>query len=253
MKSIADLAVFPLQDVSRPGGEARMNTPSTAGGNWRWRFQESALGAAVRRELRELNRDLRPCRCDDANHFLSPLSDRSSSSFASAPDLDNQNRAFLVIMEWKDPVIAALDAPAFQEDAGSSAKGRFDRGLNGLRVEGLGHIIEVHRRHPVDRLRIRAPRHEDDRHAIVIAESSGRPSKPSILPDRLISSRTRSGRRSATQATASRPFRRGRGPCDPSRSGRAQVSPMMNSSSTIRISAGVIDRPFRRRRGENGP
>ncbi len=54
MESIADLAVFPLQDVLGLGGEARMNTPSTAGGNWRWRFQESALGAAVRRELREL-------------------------------------------------------------------------------------------------------------------------------------------------------------------------------------------------------
>jgi len=54
MMSVAGLAVVPLQDVLGLGREARMNTPSTGCGNWGWRFQESALGPAVRRELREM-------------------------------------------------------------------------------------------------------------------------------------------------------------------------------------------------------
>lgn len=37
------LSVVPLQDVLGLGSEARMNTPSLYGGNWRWRFQENQL------------------------------------------------------------------------------------------------------------------------------------------------------------------------------------------------------------------
>jgi 4-alpha-glucanotransferase len=36
--SVADLAVFPFQDVLGLGTEARMNFPGTAQGNWEWRF-----------------------------------------------------------------------------------------------------------------------------------------------------------------------------------------------------------------------
>jgi 4-alpha-glucanotransferase len=36
--SVADFALVPLQDVLGLGSEARMNTPSMDGGNWRWRF-----------------------------------------------------------------------------------------------------------------------------------------------------------------------------------------------------------------------
>jgi 4-alpha-glucanotransferase len=42
--SVADTAVTPLQDVLGLGSEARMNTPATTGGNWRWRFREADLG-----------------------------------------------------------------------------------------------------------------------------------------------------------------------------------------------------------------
>jgi 4-alpha-glucanotransferase len=35
--SVADLAIAPLQDVLDLGAEARMNTPGTPSGNWRWR------------------------------------------------------------------------------------------------------------------------------------------------------------------------------------------------------------------------
>ncbi|PID56526.1 4-alpha-glucanotransferase [candidate division KSB3 bacterium] len=36
--SVADMAMVPLQDILELGSEARMNTPSTLGGNWAWRF-----------------------------------------------------------------------------------------------------------------------------------------------------------------------------------------------------------------------
>ncbi len=41
--SVADTAVFPLQDVLGLGTEARMNTPGREDGNWAWRFTEGAL------------------------------------------------------------------------------------------------------------------------------------------------------------------------------------------------------------------
>jgi 4-alpha-glucanotransferase len=41
--SVANLAVAPMQDWLGLGGQARMNTPSTLGGdNWRWRMAENA-------------------------------------------------------------------------------------------------------------------------------------------------------------------------------------------------------------------
>jgi len=41
--SPASLSIIPLQDVLGLGSEARMNTPSLHGGNWRWRFEASRL------------------------------------------------------------------------------------------------------------------------------------------------------------------------------------------------------------------
>jgi len=41
--SPANLSIVPLQDVLGLGSEARMNTPSVYGGNWRWRVQQSQL------------------------------------------------------------------------------------------------------------------------------------------------------------------------------------------------------------------
>jgi 4-alpha-glucanotransferase len=46
LASVADTAVVPLQDVLGLGSEARMNTPATTSGNWRWRFGEGDLDAA---------------------------------------------------------------------------------------------------------------------------------------------------------------------------------------------------------------
>lgn len=41
--SVADTAIVPLQDVLGLGNEARMNTPATESGNWKWRFREGDL------------------------------------------------------------------------------------------------------------------------------------------------------------------------------------------------------------------
>jgi 4-alpha-glucanotransferase len=41
--SVADIALFPVQDVLELGSEARMNTPSIAHGNWSWRLAPGAL------------------------------------------------------------------------------------------------------------------------------------------------------------------------------------------------------------------
>jgi 4-alpha-glucanotransferase len=54
--SVADTAIAPLQDVLGLGSAARMNRPSTLGGNWAWRFREEELGPAQAERLAELVR-----------------------------------------------------------------------------------------------------------------------------------------------------------------------------------------------------
>jgi 4-alpha-glucanotransferase len=54
--SVADTAIVPLQDVLGLGSEARMNRPSTLGGNWAWRFREEELGPDHAARLAELAR-----------------------------------------------------------------------------------------------------------------------------------------------------------------------------------------------------
>ena len=43
MLSVADQAIFPLQDFMNLGEEHRMNIPGTAKGNWEWRFTHEML------------------------------------------------------------------------------------------------------------------------------------------------------------------------------------------------------------------
>ncbi|MBN2337866.1 MAG: 4-alpha-glucanotransferase [Acidobacteria bacterium] len=54
--SVADTAVIPMQDILGLGTEARMNTPSTVGGNWCWRMRPDALTPEAAARLREMNR-----------------------------------------------------------------------------------------------------------------------------------------------------------------------------------------------------
>lgn len=43
MLSVADQAIFPLQDLMNLGGEHRMNFPGTSAGNWLWRYTTEML------------------------------------------------------------------------------------------------------------------------------------------------------------------------------------------------------------------
>jgi len=52
--SAASLCIVPLQDVLGLGSEARMNTPSLNGGNWRWRFQQQHLKSELAAKLAHL-------------------------------------------------------------------------------------------------------------------------------------------------------------------------------------------------------
>ena len=72
--SPASLSIIPLQDVIGLGSEARMNTPSLHGGNWRWRFDQGRLTNEVAAKLAH----------------LAELSDRLPKSFAG---LANENFA----------------------------------------------------------------------------------------------------------------------------------------------------------------
>ncbi len=61
LESHATLAMLPLQDLLRLGSEARMNTPGTTRGNWRWRLRADQLDPArldwLRERLRETGRE----------------------------------------------------------------------------------------------------------------------------------------------------------------------------------------------------
>ena len=43
LSSVAETVVIPMQDYLGLGNEARINTPSTLGGNWEWRMKDDAL------------------------------------------------------------------------------------------------------------------------------------------------------------------------------------------------------------------
>jgi 4-alpha-glucanotransferase len=52
--SVADVCIFPVQDVLVLGSEARMNTPSTPQNNWTWRMAPGALNGGQAHGLAQL-------------------------------------------------------------------------------------------------------------------------------------------------------------------------------------------------------
>jgi 4-alpha-glucanotransferase len=54
LTSVADLAIFPIQDVLGLGSADRMNTPGSSEGNWGWRLQQDSLDALTADRLRRL-------------------------------------------------------------------------------------------------------------------------------------------------------------------------------------------------------
>lgn len=55
MTSVAEMAIFPLQDVLGLGSEARLNIPGKPQGNWTWRYKVGALCGELAKTLRELS------------------------------------------------------------------------------------------------------------------------------------------------------------------------------------------------------
>ena len=54
--SVSDICIIPMQDILGLDNSARMNIPSTIGGNWVWRMKELP-GAEVASRLRKLNKE----------------------------------------------------------------------------------------------------------------------------------------------------------------------------------------------------
>lgn len=52
--SVAAWSIAPMQDLLGLGSGARMNVPSTVGGNWTWRLAEGAFDPALARRLRDM-------------------------------------------------------------------------------------------------------------------------------------------------------------------------------------------------------
>lgn len=55
MMSVANTAIFPLQDVLGLDTSARMNVPGTPTGNWTWRVSNEQLSPAISRRMRTLS------------------------------------------------------------------------------------------------------------------------------------------------------------------------------------------------------
>ncbi|HOW23763.1 MAG TPA: 4-alpha-glucanotransferase [Sedimentibacter sp.] len=60
-KSKADLCIIPLQDFLCLGSEARINTPSTLGFNWRWRLKRSMLTKELAEKIRNMALTAKRC------------------------------------------------------------------------------------------------------------------------------------------------------------------------------------------------
>lgn len=54
--SVADVAVFQMQDILALDNRSRMNTPSTLGGNWQWRLRAEQITDEIADDLRQLTR-----------------------------------------------------------------------------------------------------------------------------------------------------------------------------------------------------
>lgn len=56
MESVAKTCIIPIQDYLCFGSEARINTPSTLGQNWKWRLKKSDLDDTVIKKIRHITK-----------------------------------------------------------------------------------------------------------------------------------------------------------------------------------------------------
>ncbi|MGD8808623.1 MAG: 4-alpha-glucanotransferase [Gammaproteobacteria bacterium] len=64
LETRAKLVILPLQDLLDLGSAARMNTPGTVEGNWRWRFEWSQFAAGLGMRMKKLLQETDRCRPD---------------------------------------------------------------------------------------------------------------------------------------------------------------------------------------------
>lgn len=56
MASVSKICIIPMQDYLALGNEARINIPSTVGGNWSWRMKSNAFTKKLARQMRDMAR-----------------------------------------------------------------------------------------------------------------------------------------------------------------------------------------------------
>lgn len=56
LSSVSDTAVIPVQDWLGLGAEARINTPSTLGENWKWRLKKGQCSQELAEHIRTMTR-----------------------------------------------------------------------------------------------------------------------------------------------------------------------------------------------------
>ena len=54
--SVSYLAIAPMQDFLNLGNEARINLPSTLGGNWKWRAKEEELSTELAKNIYKITK-----------------------------------------------------------------------------------------------------------------------------------------------------------------------------------------------------
>jgi len=56
MSSVAATCIIPMQDYLCLGSEARINTPSTLGGNWVWRLKDGQIKDELAKEIKAMTK-----------------------------------------------------------------------------------------------------------------------------------------------------------------------------------------------------
>ena len=56
MASVADVSMFAIQDFFELGDEAKINTPSTLGNNWKWRARKEDFTDELAEKIKDMSR-----------------------------------------------------------------------------------------------------------------------------------------------------------------------------------------------------
>jgi 4-alpha-glucanotransferase len=77
-RSVANVCIFPMQDILHLGSEARMNTPAEGSGNWTWRYRRNALHPDFATKLAAL------MEMTDRDGYVAPKAEIDPASAAKA-------------------------------------------------------------------------------------------------------------------------------------------------------------------------